>query len=288
MAEERMLKELEPFVRSALVVPLPPLIGQSMHMSCDHRLFYLLSGSAEVVLNGKSTRLKQGSVVYWTSGTEYTFHYRQEDAPRLIAINFDFTQGHTRLDQYIPSVAPEVFREEFCLEHIRVQDAPALNGAFALADGGILFRYMEQMVREAADGERFSQLLLTSLMRTVLILLNRQAETEDNSRGGDSFRQVLEYVGDHYREPLSNQTVAERFGYHPNYISQLFRECTGVPLHRYLLQLRIRRALTLLQSTDAPVSEVAREAGFESVGYFCRYFKKATGYSPSTFRKGAL
>ena len=55
MERELLLEELEPYVRSALTVPLPPLIGQSMHKSYDNRMFYLLDGSASVVLNGEST-----------------------------------------------------------------------------------------------------------------------------------------------------------------------------------------------------------------------------------------
>ena len=288
MYRELPLEALDPFVRSALVVSLPPLIGQSMHMSYDHRLFYVLSGSAQVVLNGKMTLLKQGSLVYWTAGTEYTFHYEEADTPRLIAINFDFTHENTQWDQCIPSVLPEGFAEEKCLERIYISNAPVLSGAFVLDDGTAAFGDLQRMIREAEERARFSDVLLTNLMRNLLVTLCRLADSESNSRGEDSFRQVLAYVQLHYREPLSNRTVADVFGYHPNYISQLFREHTEVPLHRYLLQLRIRRALSLLRSTDAPISEVAREAGFENVGYFCRYFKKVTGYSPSAYRKGAL
>jgi len=288
MERELLLEELEPYVRSALTVPLPPLIGQSMHKSYDNRMFYLLDGSASVVLNGESTRVRQGSVIYWTAGTEYTFFFEERQPPTVIAVNFDFTREHTRLDRYLPSVAPSDYREEERLERIRVKNAPMLNGAFVLTDGTELFGDLQRMVREAAGGLGFSGLVQTDLMRTVLVLLCRRGASESGSRGGDAFRQVLEYVREHYREPLTNQSVAERFGYHPNYISQLFRERTDAPLHRYLLQLRIRRAQTLLQTTEAPIGEVAREAGFENVGYFCRYFRKVTGHSPSAYRKGAL
>lgn len=284
MERELLLEELEPFVRSALVVPLPPLIGQSMHKSYDNRMFYLLSGSATVVLNGKSTRLSQGSVVYWTAGTEYTFFFEERDVPRVIAVNFDFTQEHTRLDRCLPSVEPSGYREEDRLERIRVKNAPVLNGAFVLTDGTELFGDLQRMVREAAGGLRFSGLLQRDLMRAVLVLLCRRGEAESASRGGDAFRQVLEYVREHYLESLTNQTVAERFGYHPNYISQLIQEHTGMPLHRYLLNLRITQAVQLLENTDIPIAEIAARVGFKNPSYFSQYFKKQTGYPPRAFR----
>lgn len=285
METELLLEETEPFVRSALNVPLPPGIGESLHMSYDHRLFYVLSGSACVEMEGKRTRLKPGCVIYWTAGTKYTFHYDENEIPNVIAINFDFTHAHSALVQYLPAVTPQTYEPQKQLEYIRLKNAAVLNGRFVLEDGRELFPYLQAMVQEANTAIRFSDFLLTNLMRSVLVVLYRAAESELNRRGDDSFRKILEYVHGHFSEPLSNKSVAARFGYHPNYISQLFREYTDAPMHQYLLKFRIRQALNLLQSTGLPIGEVARRTGFESTGYFCRYFKKCTGYPPSSFRR---
>lgn len=285
MEQELLLEEIDPFVRSALIVPLPPGIGESLHMSYDHRLFYVLSGSAEVELAGKRTQLKPGSVVYWTAGTEYTFYYEESTQPELIAVNFDFTHGHSALVQYLPAVVPEDYEPDKCLEKICIKNAPLLNGWFVLEDGSDVFSWLQAMVREADAAIRFSDFLLTNLMRMVLTVLCRNAELQFNPRIDDSFHKILEYIHAHYREALSNQTVAAAFGYHPNYISKLFKDHTEAPLHQYLLKLRIRQALILLQGTGLTVGEIARQVGFESTGYFCRYFKKCTGYSPASFRR---
>lgn len=285
MEKELLLEETEPFVRSALNVPLPPGIGESLHMSYDHRLFYILSGNADVEMEGKHTRVKPGCVIYWTAGTKYTFHYENGEIPNVIAINFDFTHAHSALVQYLPAVTPQTFEPQRQLEYLRIKNAPVLNGRFVLEEGRALFPYLQAMVQEANTAIRFSDFLLTNLMRSVLAILYRAAESELNSRGDEAFQNILEYVHGNFSGPLSNKTVAARFGYHPNYVSQLFREYTDAPLHQYLLKFRVRQALNLLQSTDLPIGEVARRVGFESIGYFCRYFKKCTGYSPSSFRR---
>lgn len=50
---------------------------------------------------------------------------------------------------------------------------------------------------------------------------------------------------------------------------------------QYRNRLRINRAFSLLEEGSSTVSEVAFACGFENVGYFCRYYKKITGESPS-------
>ena len=95
---------------------------------------------------------------------------------------------------------------------------------------------------------------------------------------------VIDYLGRHYSEDISNGSLGERFGYHPNYLNQLFVRYTGKSLYKYLQDLRILKAVDLLQETDLPVSEVAISVGFKDIPHFSRYFKQKTGYNPTDFR----
>ena len=58
----------------------------------------------------------------------------------------------------------------------------------------------------------------------------------------------------------------------------------GLPPHRYLLTRRIERAKALLRDTDAPVTAIAFETGWNSIGTFGRTFRDVTDESPSAFR----
>lgn len=49
-----------------------------------------------------------------------------------------------------------------------------------------------------------------------------------------------------------------------------------------------REAYRRLVHVAAPVSKLAFELGFEDPAYFCRFFKRHTGVSPSAYRKNAL
>jgi transcriptional regulator GlxA family with amidase domain len=68
------------------------------------------------------------------------------------------------------------------------------------------------------------------------------------------------------------------------HFARSFRDAFGVPPHRYLLTRRIERAKTLLRDTGLPVTEVAFETGWNSLGTFGRVFRDITGESPGELR----
>jgi transcriptional regulator GlxA family with amidase domain len=63
-----------------------------------------------------------------------------------------------------------------------------------------------------------------------------------------------------------------------------FRQAFGVPPHRYLLTRRIERARALLRDTDIPITDIAFQTGWKSLGTFGRIFRDITGASPGEIR----
>lgn len=63
-----------------------------------------------------------------------------------------------------------------------------------------------------------------------------------------------------------------------------FRQAFGVPPHRYLLTRRIERAKALLRNTDLPITAIAFQTGWKSLGTFGRIFRDVTGASPGEIR----
>lgn len=63
-----------------------------------------------------------------------------------------------------------------------------------------------------------------------------------------------------------------------------FKRAFGMPPHRYLLTRRIERATALLRDTDMPITEIALQTGWSSVGTFGRIFRDITGESPGELR----
>ena len=68
------------------------------------------------------------------------------------------------------------------------------------------------------------------------------------------------------------------------HFARSFKEAFGLPPHRYLLTRRIERATALLRETDLPITEIAFQTGWSSLGTFGRTFRDITGESPGELR----
>lgn len=68
------------------------------------------------------------------------------------------------------------------------------------------------------------------------------------------------------------------------HFARSFRDAFGVPPHRYLLTRRIERAKALLRDTDLPITDIAFQTGWNSLGTFGRIFRDVTGERPSALR----
>ncbi|HTQ34276.1 MAG TPA: AraC family transcriptional regulator [Stellaceae bacterium] len=86
----------------------------------------------------------------------------------------------------------------------------------------------------------------------------------------------------HEAWPVSR--LARVSGVSAAHFARSFKEAFGVPPHRYLLTRRVERAIALLRDTDLPVTQIAFDTGWESLGTFGRTFRDITGESPSAIR----
>lgn len=81
------------------------------------------------------------------------------------------------------------------------------------------------------------------------------------------------------------EEAARRLGTSYSNFRRTFREHTGVGPHQYRLHLKLSRARDLLLNTELSIKEIAVQSGFEEEQYFCRFFKKTMGKTPSSYRK---
>ena len=85
---------------------------------------------------------------------------------------------------------------------------------------------------------------------------------------------------------VSLREVAARLSLSPCHFCRVFKQQTGMTLTQYQTQRRVQLAKQLLLQPERRVSEVAFEAGFESIPHFNRVFRRYVGCSPSEYRRG--
>ncbi len=101
-------------------------------------------------------------------------------------------------------------------------------------------------------------------------------------------RQAVQYVKQHFREPLSMTMVSNHVSMNYSLFSLLFKQYTGGNFVSYLQELRLEEAKRLLETTDWRVNEICRRCGFSDDKHFLKVFKAAVSFSPTEYRKSKL
>jgi AraC family transcriptional regulator len=91
------------------------------------------------------------------------------------------------------------------------------------------------------------------------------------------------YLAGNLSEPMRLERIARAAGTTPAYLTTMFRRVEGRPLHKYLVQLRLARALVELPKTT-DLTALACELGFSSHSHFTAVFRRTFGCTPSVFR----
>ena len=89
----------------------------------------------------------------------------------------------------------------------------------------------------------------------------------------------------HICESLSMDEVCAELHYNRSYIYRQFKKTTGTSVMAYFMKMKINKAKELLRENEKSIIEISNYLSFDNPNYFSKAFKKAVGYTPSTYRK---
>lgn len=98
-------------------------------------------------------------------------------------------------------------------------------------------------------------------------------------------KEIISYIDFHYTEDLNLNFFAKMFNISKTYLSNLFRKETGSTLTEFIHQVRMRKAITLINSSALPITAIATACGYNDINYFIRIFKRTYGLSPKQYQK---
>jgi AraC family transcriptional regulator len=159
--------------------------------------------------------------------------------------------------------------------------APLGSGLFVLHR--LLLRLLEGQDRDALETES-----------RILSLLARMAPPPPTSpapsrrRTREAHRRTIEQIQTILSaDPAADiglDDLARRTHTSPFHLGRLFAAGTGIPIHRYRVRLRLRRALEYVLDTDRELSAIALDLGFASHSHFTDSFRRDFGVAPSRLR----
>ncbi|WP_047013903.1 AraC family transcriptional regulator, partial [Paenibacillus sp. IHB B 3415] len=100
----------------------------------------------------------------------------------------------------------------------------------------------------------------------------------------DPLAQVLRYMQEHYREPVTLDLLAELFDCSVSYLSKLFKSRMKASPIRVLTHIRMEKAADYLLQSGLTLQEVAERTGYPDAHTFSRNFKKRYGLPPALFK----
>ncbi|MEL6365859.1 MAG: helix-turn-helix domain-containing protein [Pseudomonadota bacterium] len=110
--------------------------------------------------------------------------------------------------------------------------------------------------------------------------LNSKAQVYDRT-----VAQAQEWLATHYDSPDPVASIVAASGVAERTFNRRFRSATGMSPLNYTQTLRVEEAKQLLETTAAPVDEIARSVGYEDPGAFRRVFKRLVGETPREYRR---
>ena len=119
----------------------------------------------------------------------------------------------------------------------------------------------------------------------VALKMNAGMEEERSNTTKNVIREAKQYIQDNFQDPdLSVEKICRHLHMSPAYFSTMFKKATGQTYIGYLTDVRLNKAVELLNMTDDKTYVIAAKVGYQEQNYFSYVFKKKFGVSPTKFR----
>ena len=130
----------------------------------------------------------------------------------------------------------------------------------------------------------YSQMVAMYLQQLMLSLAEAGAVSSASSApDAVIFRRAISYLNSNVHGQPSVPETARYCNVSEASLKRIFDKYAGIGIHKYLLKLKVKAAVELLESGDS-VSHVAEQLGFNNQSYFSRAFKRETGFVPSSLK----
>lgn len=193
------------------------------------------------------------------------------------------TRPHIAVISFAADVMPDMKERRFALKEEELDTLSKLMQArddiFEVEQGLMIHK-----IKAGAEIEahryvaQFEMLLLKALQENTSTVLPYV------SSGAENYRKIVQVLEEHLEERLTLGKVAELCQMSEAAVKKTFSRYAGIGLMTYFNQIKIRRAIRLLEEGKS-VSQTAQMLGFADQNYFSTVFKRVTGSAPTKYLK---
>lgn len=242
-------------------------------------LLYVDKGDIRVTAGERTCQLRSGQLIFHAPGEFHAFS-ALETAPDLVVVSFRCDSPD--MDHFRGLTAEAGEAERALLARIVAESAAAfstpLNDPYAAL--------LERHPQAPFGGE---QLVCAALEELLIRLVRRRSvpgRPEEPARdGGDALGQVMDYLAARLDQQLTLERICQDNLIGRSQLQKLFHARTGGGVMEYFSGLKIQAARRMIREGGLNFTQIAGRLGFQSLHYFSRRFRQATGMSPSEYER---
>ena len=144
---------------------------------------------------------------------------------------------------------------------------------------------LEELHEEKPGWRDRASCYLSVILSRILALTQQPEQTALATEKETQLETIIDqFLWDNLQRPLTVAEIAAHVGMSERNLFRRFRQITGQTLTQRLMILRVQRAQTLLEESEAALGEIAQQVGIANPPYLCRCFKQQTGMTPHQYR----
>ena len=207
----------------------------------------------------------------------------------LSAFNSDYLFGmcHAGVEEYVFFVSKSTF---ISVGGYKVDTQKAKERISAVAnefslDKSELIKIYDRGLKKNQEDIDHLKIIIKPLCHMISLLELTSPYIKETESKSKTFDSVLSFIQKNITYDITIKDIADACALSESSVSHLFKEYMGIPLKKYVCDMRIKQAEKLLLTSDLPIANVANLCGFSNTNYFSTAFKKELGKSPSEYRK---
>jgi len=238
--------------------PFPAHVHDVVEIVC------LLSGSMEMTIAGKKLMLLPGDIAIAFPVVPHSYDYVSPDATGLTLI-------------FSPDTIIEFYHTFRTMRPL----SPMLTATDKAEElTSIILGFQKVCMKDQNTPLKLGYL---HLFLSYLFSCMPVHPVDKRARTGMSFH-VLQYISEHFTEPLTLESAAHALGISRIHLSHIFSQQLHINFRQYINTLRIDRAQTLLRNPAYSISQIAYQCGYGNQRTFHRAFLSQCGMTPNRFR----
>lgn len=245
-------------------------------------LLYVDKGEVDATADGQVSHLQQGDILFHKPNEFHSLRANGVRAPNLVVIAFDCDGDAMHMLERARFKAGETERN-------------LLAGIIAEATAAFSSPLDDPATTQLERGEDVpfaSEQMLVLLLEELLIRLLRREESTPATRISSSIKlrsdhdlveRIIAFMQENTYGNLTFADVCRFSAQSATNLKTIFKNVTGMGVMSYYRALKINEAKRMLREGDGNITQIADRLGYNSVHYFSRYFKRATGMTPSEY-----